>query len=229
MTTPVYNQSGEETGNITLPEALFSAPFNSDLLHHVVQAARHNARQPVAHTKDRRARRGGGKKPWRQKGTGRARHGSIRSPIWRGGGVTFGPSNQKNFKKKVNKNTKRRALASALSAKHDDGEILFVDQLNFSEPSTAEAKDFLAQLSKASEQESLSTKSKNASLVVLPERDEATELSFRNFSNIKVCQASSLNALWLLTYKFVIIVDPETVIDALSARVQKATSGKTNL
>lgn len=140
MESKVYNQKGEEVGKITLPEQVFDLPWNADLVHQVVVGMQANARTPVAHTKDRSEVRGGGRKPWQQKGTGRARHGSRRSPIWKGGGVTFGPRNEKIYSKTINKKMRAKALFTALSQKLKDNEVLFVDTLSFTEPKAVEAK-----------------------------------------------------------------------------------------
>ena len=106
MKTNLYNTKNEVVGEIDLPKEIFAKAWNADLVHQVLSAQMSNRRQPWAHTKTRADVSGGGKKPWKQKHTGRARHGSIRSPIWKGGGVTFGPTNERNFEKKVNKDRK---------------------------------------------------------------------------------------------------------------------------
>ena len=139
MDTKIYSQDGKESGSIALPESVFGVAWNDDLMHEVVVAMRGNARQGTAHTKDRGEVRGGGKKPWRQKGTGRARHGSRRSPLWSGGGTTFGPRTEKDYSRKVNKNARSKALAITLSKKLADGEMIFVDALSFEAPKTAAA------------------------------------------------------------------------------------------
>src|SRR5277367_3501327 len=112
METPIYNAQGKKAGSLKLPENIFAVKWNDALMHQVVTSMQSNARTPVAHVKDRGAVSGGGKKPWRQKGTGRARHGSIRSPIWKGGGVAHGPRNERDYSQKVNKKMKRAALFS---------------------------------------------------------------------------------------------------------------------
>src|ERR1035437_4179320 len=136
METAVYNQKGGDAGKITLPEHIFGLNWNSDLVHQVAVSMASNARQPIAHAKTRGEVRGGGKKPWQQKGTGRARHGSTRSPIWVGGGVTHGPRNDKNFDRKVSKKMKTKALYTILSKKYKEGEVLFVDSIVLKEGKT---------------------------------------------------------------------------------------------
>lgn len=123
----LYNTAGKEQGTIELSDAVFAVPVQPDLVHQVYVSQRANARQPWAHSKDRSDVRGGGRKPWRQKGTGRARHGSIRSPIWRGGGVTFGPLNLRNYIQKINKKVNRSAVKMCLSAKLRDELLVVVD------------------------------------------------------------------------------------------------------
>src|ERR1035437_7631919 len=123
----IYDQKGAVAGSIVLPAKVFAAKWRSDLVHQVVEGMRSNKRSGTADTKGRGEVRGGGKKPWKQKGTGRARHGSTRSPIWVGGGVTHGPLAEKNYKRKVSKKMRAQALFSVLSKKLKDNEILFVD------------------------------------------------------------------------------------------------------
>ncbi|MHB8913732.1 MAG: 50S ribosomal protein L4, partial [Minisyncoccota bacterium] len=129
---PVFSMDGAKVGTFTLPESLFTAPWRSDLVHQVTTAMQANARQNRAHTKDRSEVSGGGKKPWKQKGTGQARVGSTRSPIWRHGGITFGPRNERDYGEKINKKMRMGALVSVLSRKAKDGEIILVDKFTFS-------------------------------------------------------------------------------------------------
>src|SRR5581483_4020780 len=114
MKAPIYTQEGKEAGSIELADSMFGLAWNADLVKQVVDSMLSSARKPYAHTKGRGEVSGGGKKPWKQKGTGRARHGSIRSPIWKGGGVAHGPLNTKNFDRKVNKKMKAKALLTIL-------------------------------------------------------------------------------------------------------------------
>ena len=110
MEQKVYNQKGEEAGKIKLPESIFGVPWNADLVHQVVVAMTSSMRHSIANTKTRGEVSGGGKKPWQQKGTGRARHGSTRSPIWVGGGIAHGPRKEKNYDRKINKKARAKAL-----------------------------------------------------------------------------------------------------------------------
>ncbi|MAF59381.1 MAG: 50S ribosomal protein L4 [Candidatus Pacebacteria bacterium] len=218
MEAKIYNQEGKETGKIKLPEAVFSAPFNADLIHQVVVSMEANARTPVAHTKDRGEVSGGGRKPWRQKGTGRARHGSSRSPIWRGGGITFGPRKEKDYSKKINKRMRTKALYSALSRKVKDGEVLFVDEFVFSEPKTAVAHGALTSLSKVKGFETLLSKKNNSALIALGDKNKMAEKSFSNFGNVEVDEVKNLNPVKILKYKYLVISKPKESVESLENR-----------
>jgi large subunit ribosomal protein L4 len=219
MEAKVFNQDGKESGKVSLNDSLFGVAWNPDLVHEVVVAMQANARAGTANTKDRSEVRGGGKKPWKQKGTGRARHGSRRSPIWVGGGIAHGPRASKDYSKKINKKAKAKALASTLSKKQADGEVLFVDAFSFENPKAALAKTIVKALATGSGKADLATKRKNAALIVLSERNEATEMSFRNFGNLIVAQAKDINPVDLLTYKYVVMANPEETLKTLEARV----------
>jgi large subunit ribosomal protein L4 len=219
MNAKIYSKEGKEVSSIALPEAVFGLAWNADLVHEVVIGMQANARTSTAHTKDRSEVRGGGKKPWKQKGTGRARHGSSRSPIWAGGGVAHGPRNDKDYSVKINKKVRAKALAIVLSKKQADAEIIYVDGLGLTEPKTAMGKSIIKALATASGQTALATKRKNAAVVILPGRDEVTEKSFRNFGNIEVVQAKDINPVDLLTYKYVVMVEPTSSVEVLTKRV----------
>ena len=227
LESAVYSKEGKEVSTIALPENVFGVSWNDDLVHQVVVSMQGNARAGTAHTKGRGDVRGGGKKPWQQKGTGRARHGSSRSPIWVGGGVALGPINDKNFTRKINKNTKAKALACVFSQKLRDGEVLFVDTFGFTEAKTKDARGILNALSTIKGAERLKNKRVNAALILLPERDAATELSFRNFGNVEVMQTKDVNPVELLSYKYVVVAKPEDNVKALARRVATKTARKT--
>lgn len=215
METKIYNIQGKETGTFTLPENIFGLPWNADLVHQVVTAMRANARGPIAHTKDRGEVRGGGKKPWAQKGTGRARHGSSRSPIWKGGGVTHGPRNDKSYTQKINKQARQKALLVALSRKFKDGEIVFVDTIEMTTPKTKDAKMMLSALSKHI---GGFTKKSNAALIALPRVHAATQKSFANIGNVEAVEVRNLNPVLVLSSKYLVIADPKAAIETLSAK-----------
>lgn len=195
MKYPVYSQNGEEIEKVELPAGIFEVKMNPDLIYQAVLVQRANRRRIIAKTKDRGERRGGGRKPWRQKGTGRARAGSIRSPLWRGGGITFGPTTEKVFKKKINKKAKRKALFMVLSAKAKENLLLIVDNLNFKEVKTKTAKQIMDRL----------FLKKGSGLVALAGLDKKTILSLRNIPKIGIVQAKDLNVLDLLSYKYLIM------------------------
>jgi large subunit ribosomal protein L4 len=226
MNATIYTVEGKENGSVVLPAAVFGVAWNADLVHDVVLAMQGNERAGTAHTKDRSEVRGGGKKPWKQKGTGRARHGSRRSPIWVGGGVAHGPRSEKDYSVKLNRKVKAKALATVLSKKHVDGEVIFVDGVSFSEPKTAVAKGIVKALATASGKTDLATKRKNAAVVILPARDLAIEKSFRNFGNIEVIMAKDINPVELLTYKYVIVTAPAAAVEVLEKRVASVSATK---
>jgi len=218
MDAKVYNMKGGEAGKVKLPESVFAEKWNGDLVHQVVVAMQANARIPWAHTKDRSEVSGTTRKPWKQKGTGNARHGSRRSPIWRKGGVAFGPRNEKSYKQKINKKMRAKALHCVLAKKYKDGEILFIDELTYSEPKTKEAKATIEALSKIKGFETLSTKSKNSALIASVASDESTVKSLRNFGNIGLEEVRNLNPVDILKYKHLIIVGGEEAVKQLESR-----------
>lgn len=220
MKTDIYTQQGKKKGSMEIPESIFGIPWNADLVHQVVVAMQANARTSTAHTKDRGEVSGGGKKPWKQKGTGRARHGSSRSPIWKGGGATFGPRNEKDYSKKINKKMRAKALFTILSKKLEDREIIFVDSLNFEEPKTNIAKSVIAELAKTEGFEELTTKNYNTALITLSEKDTNIQKSFSNFSNLKVGEVRNLNPVDVLRYKYIIIVTPQEAFKQLGSRIK---------
>lgn len=222
----VYSQAGKEVSKISLSEKVFGVEWNADLVHDVVVSMQSNARAGTAHTKGRGEVRGGGKKPWKQKGTGRARHGSTRSPIWAGGGVAHGPTTEKDYTRKINKNVRAKALASVLSQKFADGEIVFVDTISFDAPKSADARKMLTALSSIEGKEGMVTKRNNAVLVVLSGRDTSAELSFRNFGNVETVNAKDVNPVELLTFKYVVVAKPEEALKTLETRVSTKMARK---
>jgi len=195
MKIDVLNQEGKVVGQTLLPKEVFSVPMNSDLLNQVVNSQIANRRQMTADTKDRSEVRGGGRKPWRQKGTGRARHGSIRSPLWKGGGVTFGPTTKRVFYKKIPKKIKRKALFIVLSAKTRDNLILVLEDLKIEKIKTKTMAEIFKKL----------FLDKGSSLIVLAEKDDKVIKSARNIAKTKIMMAKDLNALALLSYKYLVM------------------------
>lgn len=200
MKISVYNQKGEDIDKTELPDEIFGLEANLDLLHQVVVSQMSNRRQGSAHTKDRSDVSGGGKKPWRQKGTGRARHGSIRSPLWRGGGVTFGPRSDRNYKKTIPVMMRRKALFMALSSKAKDGELIIIDDLGAKDHKTKVIKSTLDNLPFADK----------TGLLILPAVDKNVILGARNIPKTETMQAKNLTALDVLSSKR-LIMTPESV------------------
>lgn len=203
MKVTIYNQSGTTTGEQELNPAVFEVAIQEDLVHQVVVAQDANARAPIAHTKQRSEVKGGGRKPWKQKGTGRARHGTIRSPLWRGGGVTFGPLSIRNFTKNVNKKMKRKALLMALSDKAAKGRVILLDQLQFEEAKTKQFVEVVDALGKAVVKEG--TPAFKKVLFVMPETDMNFILSSRNIQKTKVIRANSLNIKDIMHYDYIVM------------------------
>lgn len=216
----VYTQKGTSAGTVTLPGAVFGLAWNADLVHQVITGIQANKRAGTAHTKDRGEVSGGGKKPWKQKGTGRARHGSTRSPIWVGGGTTFGPRNDKDYSQKINKKMRVKALFTVLSKRFAENQILFVDSLSLDEIKTKDAASVLSTLSGVAGFEKLTTKKKTGVLLVLPETNDVLEKSFANMPGVTVTTALNLNALTAATFNALVIINPAEAATALEAKIK---------
>jgi len=194
MRAKVYNLKGEVVKETDLNDAIFLRPWNSDLVYQALRIQTANRRHPLAHAKNRAEVSGGGRKPWKQKGTGRARQGSIRSPIWKGGGVTHGPTKEKIFARKLNKKMLRGAIHSVLAKRFKLEELKIIDSLEPQNPKTKEMfrslKAFL--------------KNPNA-LLVTATGQKNIHLASRNIPKVKDIRASSLNVEDLLKYKNILI------------------------
>ncbi len=216
MKVDLYNQNAEKVGTTELPDSVFAVKWSPALVWQVVESERSNLRKGTAHTKDRSEVSGGGKKPWRQKGTGRARHGSIRSPIWVGGGITHGPRKDKIYAKKINKKMSRRALAVILSQKARDGEILMLDSLSITSGKTKDAFNFLKNLAGIREFGGIGVNSR--ALVLVASKDLNTSRALKNIPKINVTEARNAAASDLLASRF--IITPEESVKALAARIK---------
>ncbi|BCU80392.1 MULTISPECIES: 50S ribosomal protein L4 [Polycladomyces] len=184
----VYDMNGSQVGEIELSEAIFGIEPNKAVLHDAVVMQQASLRRGTHAVKNRAAVRGGGRKPWRQKGTGRARHGSIRSPLWVGGGVVFGPT-PRSYAYKLPKKVRRLAIKSALSAKVKDNELIVLDDLKMEQPKTREMVRVLNNLN-----------ADRKALVVSGAFDENVALSARNIPGVKFIQADGINVLDVLSH-----------------------------
>ncbi|MBI4600090.1 50S ribosomal protein L4 [Candidatus Uhrbacteria bacterium] len=188
LSLDVYSMQGTVVSSRQLPPEIFSVPIKEELVHFVVTAQDANARKGTATTKGKGEVRGGGKKPWKQKGTGRARHGSIRSPLWRGGGITFGPRGNQNWSVKINKKVKRKALCMVLSDRAAGHALILLDGLQFENPKTKEAHAFLGRLPLAP-----AGKRMPRTGIVIPSKQIALRRSMRNIPRVEVLSPASLN------------------------------------
>src|SRR5574343_167535 len=218
METTIYSQKGTKAGSLKLPESVFGLPWNADLVHQVAVAINANDRDPVAHTKGRGEVSGGGKKPWRQKGTGRARHGSTRSPIWRHGGVTHGPNKERDFSQKINRKMRTKALFTVLSKKMRDGQIMFIDSLNLDSIKTKDASLVLQNLAKVEGFERLAGKRKNTALISVKGRNEVVEKSFSNIPSVVVDKIEDMSVVDALSARYIIVTNPEEAIGFLESK-----------
>ncbi len=194
MKTIVYNLEGKKVKDLELSEKVFNIPLNADLLHQVYVSMDANQRIAIAHTKGRGEVAGSGKKPWKQKGTGRARAGSVRSPIWRGGGIVFGPQKDRNFKKKINKKSNTRAILMALSEKLRSENLLVVDKL---EAKNKKTKDIAGGLD--------NLKVKGSILINLAQGEKDNYLYVRNIKKVKCLPIDNLNVLDIMNHKNLIL------------------------
>jgi len=200
LKTDLYNFQGEKIGEIELPD-IFNIEFNPALVHQVFRWHQFNTYYPYAHTKTRGEVRGGGKKPWPQKGTGRARHGSIRSPIWKGGGVTFGPRKEKKREIKINKKMKRKAILMILSEKLRQNLLRVIDKIETQRYKTKEFEKFFVKFLEPRKTE----KKRESALLVIEKDQPEIYRSVRNLPYADTISARNLNLIELLNHKYLFL------------------------
>lgn len=191
----LYNCTGKVIGEQQLDDAVFGVSIKEPVVQQAVVAQHANARTAIAHTKTRSEVSGGGRKPWKQKGTGRARHGSIRSPLWRGGGITFGPRNTRNFSQKINKKAKVAALRMVLSDKVAHDKLIVIDQFAVTDAKTKELKAIMGNL----------PVNASISLLVMGLKNDTVIKAARNLKQVGYIAADSLNIVDLLKYEYIIV------------------------
>lgn len=209
MKTKVYNLEGKETGEMNLSDTVFGVKIKPEVVHEVYVALQNNQREPWADTKNRGEVRGGGRKPWQQKGTGRARHGSIRSPIWKGGGVTFGPLSIRNYKTKINKKLKNLATRMCLSDRAANQTLWVFEDFNFAQPKTKLFTKFLSVLP---------TKAKSF-LVLTPGKNDSVLRMTRNLKTVKTTRVEDVNVLDLLSKS--VVLTSKSGIEKLETALNK--------
>jgi len=208
VTQTVLNVRGEQVGDVDLDPSIFGVAVNVPAMHQALKMQLANARQGTASTKTRGDVAGGAAKPWRQKGTGRARQGTIRSPLWIKGGVVFGP-HPRLYTQSMPKKMRRLALKSALVSKLQESRLIVVDELNMAEPKT---KDMIATLQ--------SVGAGPSTLILLAERNDNVERSARNLPGVKTLLANNLNLADLLTHDYIVVTQP--ALEAISATYGEA-------
>lgn len=207
----IVNIDGKKVGDTELPKEIFGVEVNPGVVQKAVRIFLSNQRNPIAHTKTRSERRGGGAKPWKQKGTGRARAGSRRSPIWKKGGVTFGPRNERNFSLKMNKKEKRKALFMAMSDIASEKGVKVLDALEIKKPQTKEMAGAMEKL-KISDKKTL---------VIIPENNKNISLSFRNIPKTTTKTVESLNIYDVVNAEVCVL--PADSLEALKKHFLKAS------
>ncbi len=225
MEITVHNKAGKAGETIAVSDRLLGVKSNADLIYQVATSLIANSRQVLAHAKTRSEVRGGGRKPWKQKGTGRARHGSIRSPIWVGGGVSHGPTKEVNFKRKVNRSQARAALVAVLSARARDGHLFVVDSIGLEKGKTKEAAALFATMAAKGLKE---YKKGGRILLVLSgvESDLSIRRATANLKFIDAVRAQDLNTLTVLSYPYMIAT--REALDIMEKTFTKtAKAGKT--
>ncbi|MFC1613047.1 50S ribosomal protein L4 [Patescibacteria group bacterium] len=201
MKLNIYNIKAEKVGQQDIDPNIFEVPIKMNLIHESLRIHMANSRKVLAHTKGRAEVRGGGKKPWKQKGTGRARHGSIRSPLWVGGGVTFGPTNERNYTLKINKKAKRKALCMTLSDKTANNRLILLDNLVLETGKTKSVVAILNNFKKLIEQDGKIRKV----LWIYPEKAGNLIMATKNVKKLKVLGANNLNIKDLLNYEYIMM------------------------
>lgn len=231
----IYNQKAEKIGDIQISEKVFDIPANEALVHQAMIAQMSNERQNLAHAKTRSEVSGGGRKPWRQKGTGRARAGSNRSPIWIGGGVTFGPSKERNFKKKINKKMKQKALLMVLSDRIMNNNLVVLDELKLDEFKTNKFNEIIKNIEHSilkinelpakgkdtdkKDKKEKAKKYRRNILIIDSNKDEKVKYSAKNLTGVNLISLDNINILDLLNFKYYIIT--KKALEELETRYNK--------
>lgn len=210
----IYNTSGQEVKEMDLAENIFKVEPNQELLHQAAVCQNNNSRRAYAHTKDRSEVAGGGKKPWKQKGTGRARAGSSRSPIWIGGGVTFGPRKDRNFSQKINQKMKQKAIFMALSDRLESKSMAVLDNFEVKEYKTKQVNEIIESMEKK-----VFKTDRRSLLLITENKDDKLKYSTRNLENTKQINLDNINLLDILKYRYLIMT--EKAVETLNKRYKK--------